>query len=91
MRGIDIYAIVAVVVTVLATLFLRSVSRARGPSRGHGGVYAALLGTGVWAAGTLHGLVVSIVALARGPTPTAWACAGAQGLLLLIALLGYRK
>ena len=42
MSVLDGYAIVSVVVTVLATLFVKSVSRTRGPSRGMGGAYAAL-------------------------------------------------
>lgn len=86
MRGVETYAIAAASVTLAATLWAMRARKVRGPSRGFGAVYAALLITGVWGASFLHGLVVAIVALATGPTRIGWACAGMHAAVLLLAL-----
>ena len=87
MRFIDGYAIVACVVSLGVSAFVARASRRRGPSRGHGGVYAALLFAGLWSLGVLHGSIVSGIALALGRTPVAWAAAGLHAVLILVPVL----
>ncbi len=87
MRGIDLYAIVACLVSLGVSAFVARASRRRGPSRGFGGVYAALALAGLWSLGVLHGSIVSGIALSLGRTPVAWAAAGLHVLLILVPVV----
>jgi hypothetical protein len=87
MRIIYGYAIVACLVSLGVSAFVAGASRRRGPSRGHGGVYAALLFAGLWLFGVLHGSIVSGIALGLGRTPVAWAAAGVHALLIMAVVL----
>ena len=87
MRFIDGYAIVACFISLGVSAFVAHGSRQRGPSRGHGGVYAALFFAGLWSLAVLHGSIVSGIALGLGRTPVAWSAAGVHAALILIVVV----
>ena len=84
MGPLDLYAAAAALLSGGAVLWAVRARRRRGPSRGFGGVYAALLIAGVVGVAFLHGLAAAAVALATGRTTAGLAALAAHLALALV-------
>ena len=87
MRWIDTYAIVATAISLFIVGWGMLGLKKPGPQRGFGGAQAAIVVTGVMALSTLHGTIVSGIALAMGRNPVSWTTAGIHGLIILATII----
>jgi hypothetical protein len=87
MRWIDYYAIVATAVTLFLVGWGMLGLRKPGPQRGFGGAQAAIMVTGVMALATLHGTIVSGIALAMSRNPVSWTTAAIHGLIIVATII----
>ena len=61
--------------------------RKPGPQRGMGGAQAAIVVTGIMALATLHGTIVSGIALALSRNPVSWTTSAVHGLIIVVAMI----
>jgi hypothetical protein len=87
MRGIDSYAIVASIISLLVIAWGLKASKQRGPSRGMGGAQAAIMIALIMAAAVLHGIIVSGIAVATGQNVVSWTAACLHGAIILGAII----
>jgi hypothetical protein len=87
MRFIEIYAVVATVITVGVTIFFGRLLRRPGPQRGFGAGQALLVVVAGIGIAWIHGSTVCVVAMCIAPSPLLWACSGLHGALLVAGLV----